>query len=66
MMTTTLQSSFKETSNILLHKVQQIFPLAANKGKKTIAQMETDHDNSWMVGTSSCGGAGRGQLATSQ
>jgi len=59
-MTTALQSSFKETSNILLCEVQQIFPLATNKGKRTITQMETNHDNSWMVGVFGCGGAGRG------
>jgi len=35
-----LWSSFEEAAEILLCKVQQLFPLAANHGKRTIAQLE--------------------------
>jgi len=60
-MTATLRPSFEETANILLREVQRIFPLAANKGKRTIAQMEADHDNSRTIGAAGRGRGGRGR-----
>ena len=57
----TLRSSFEEAAGILLHEVQQLFPQAANRGKRTIAQLETNQDQSQganMAGK--IGGKGRG------
>jgi len=55
-----LQSSFEEATNILMREVQQLFPLAANKGKQTIAQMEAEHDITHTIGATGCGRGGRG------
>jgi len=54
----TLQTSFKEAAGILLHEVQCLFPLAANHGKRTIAQMEANYNGS---GRGSGGGHGGGK-----
>jgi len=43
-MSQTLRTSFEGSAGILLCKVQQLFPLAANRGKRTIAQLESDYD----------------------
>jgi len=56
-----LRPLFKETTNILLREVQQIFPLAANKGKQTITQMEANHDNLHTIGAAGHSRGGRGQ-----
>jgi len=45
-MSQALQTSFEEAAGILLRKVQRIFPLAANRGKRTIAQLESEQDGS--------------------
>jgi len=57
-MSQTLWTSFKEAVGILLCKVQQLFSLVANCGKRTIAQMEADYDGS---GRGSGGGHGGGR-----
>jgi len=46
-----LWSSFKEATNILMREVQQLFPLAANKGKQTIAQMASRQSHRWKWNT---------------
>ncbi len=66
-MMATLRSSFKEATNILMREVQHLFPLAAKKGKHTIAQMEAEHDITHTIGAAGhgrgrrgCGGGGQG------
>jgi len=54
-MSQALRTSFEEAAGILLREVQRLFPLAANRGKRTIAQMDADYD-----GTGRGGGGGRG------
>jgi len=62
-MSVMLWPSFKEAANILLREVQRIFSLAANKGKRTIAQMDANHDDLHTIGATARGRGGRGQAA---
>jgi len=59
-MSQSLHTSFEEAAGILLREVQRIFPLAANRGKRTIAQVDANHDGSGKgSGTGQGGGRGR-------